>query len=163
MLAFEPAALDYLPFTNGQVTSFARSRPRETDILCVGTRNLVCVTKNGAHARDENGFTFETPGNKEPGSGIDRVPSPPGGNSQYGLLDSSPHYTSNQGKKMQIEEVDDLTERDAMMAFLQDFAVGYKIGMMTPGFNPRDYLADAVQDAFFLYVQYELRTTVGNC
>jgi hypothetical protein len=64
---------------------------------------------------------------------------------------------------MKITEVPEMTEAEELLAFIQQFVHGYSEGMRSYGFDPRYYLAGMVMEAWFLYVKYELRPTIGEC
>lgn len=64
---------------------------------------------------------------------------------------------------MQIVQVEDLSEREELLAFVQEVFGGFADGMQSPDFDPRSFLTSLVTEAYFLYVRYELRTPAGNC
>jgi len=64
---------------------------------------------------------------------------------------------------MQIEQMNDINEREELLAFVQEVFGGYAEGMQSPDFDHRSFLASVVTQAYLLYVQFELKPIVGNC
>jgi hypothetical protein len=64
---------------------------------------------------------------------------------------------------MEIEQVNELSEREELLTFVQEVFGGYAEGMQSPDFDHRRFLSSIVLQSYLLYVQFELRPTIGNC